>query len=58
MWDDFLANHCSECELDCELRDNINFCENCINYIGCGIIVSCDAGHDIECNNGFEIKEN
>lgn len=49
-------NRCSGCEFynDCEFADNYNFCDDCVNGL-CSIrSVSCKAGYDIECNNGFE----
>lgn len=51
-------DYCLDCEYreSCELVDNINFCDDCADCIGCDIKTSCDAGHDIECNNGFEPK--
>ena len=52
-------NHCDCCEYydECELAGDINFCEECQEYPECRIcVVSCKAGHDIECNNGFEPK--
>lgn len=52
-------NYCDSCEYydDCEYSDGINFCDDCKEYAKCTIsYVSCKAGHDIECNNGFEDK--
>lgn len=52
-------NHCDYCELadKCELANGINFCEDCKDYHSCPICgVTCEMGHDIECNNGFEDK--
>lgn len=53
-----MVSYCSECEYrdTCDLTDNINFCEDCEDCDGCNIKSSCKAGHDIECNNGFEPK--
>lgn len=50
-------NRCSGCEFynDCEFADNYNFCDDCADGHFCSIrSVSCKAGYDIECNNGFE----
>ena len=50
---------CWGCEYidNCELAEQINFCEDCKDYPNCGICDSyCQAGHEIECNNGFEPK--
>lgn len=54
-----LTNHCWDCEYihSCELAEQINFCEDCKDYSDCGICDTyCQAGHSIECNNGFEPK--
>lgn len=54
-----MLNYCSSCELadTCELADQVNFCDDCKDRIGCSIkFDTCDAGHYIECNNGFEDK--
>lgn len=54
-----IYNHCLCCEFadECELADGINFCEDCKDYSNCTIRgVYCKAGHEIECNNGFEDK--
>lgn len=53
-------NHCDCCEYadKCELADGINFCEDCRDFGECTIAcVFCEAGHAIECNNGFEVKD-
>ncbi len=53
-------NHCYCCDFadTCEIADLVNFCEDCIDYDDCSICdTKCDAGHFIECNNGFEPKE-
>lgn len=53
-------SYCNTCEYrdTCELVDNINFCEDCKDYGKCCIDdVFCEAGHAIECNNGFEPKD-
>lgn len=53
-------NHCDYCEYadECELADCINFCEDCRDYHTCTICYSyCKAGHEIECNNGFEDED-
>lgn len=49
-------DYCLNCEYreTCELADNINFCEECKDCDTCTIKSCCEAGHDIECNNGFE----
>ena len=51
-------NHCDFCEYanTCELAGGINFCEDCKDCAECTIKESCEAGHYIECNNGFEDK--
>lgn len=47
--------YCETCKIkDCQLREQINFCEDCKDYDDCTIKESCEAGYDIECNNGFE----
>ena len=51
---------CDGCEYynECEYADNYNFCDDCKDCFGCPIrSVSCKAGYDIECNNGFEERE-
>ena len=53
-------NYCDICEYydDCEYAGEVNFCEDCKDHNGCTLrYVSCKAGHDIECNNGFEEEE-
>lgn len=48
-------NYCDNCGIrHCELRGNINFCEDCKEYLHCKILSPCAAGYDVECNNGFE----
>lgn len=51
-------NRCNGCEFhdNCEYADNYNFCDDCKDCINCSIrsFFSCEAGYDIECNNGFE----
>lgn len=51
--------HCDYCPYakDCELAHEINFCEDCKDYDTCTILSSCDGGHYVECNNGFEPKD-
>ena len=52
-------NYCSLCEYadSCELSDGINFCEDCKDCDTCTIKFDCcKEGHYIECNNGFEDK--
>ena len=52
-------NYCDACEFydECEYSDGINFCDDCKDCFNCNLkYVSCKAGHDIECNNGFEDK--
>lgn len=53
-----MTSFCPQCphRNTCELVDNINFCEDCQDNDVCTIQSSCDAGHDVECNNGFEPK--
>lgn len=55
-------NRCENCEHSdkCPLAKITNFCEDCVDYEICNIKSSecCEKGHDIECNNGFEDKEN
>lgn len=49
-------NRCSGCEFynDCEFADGTNFCDDCANAGVCFFRgVSCKAGYDIECGNGF-----
>ena len=51
------CTYCDDCEYrdECDLVDNVNFCEDCKDRWTCTIRgVDCKAGHDIECNNGFE----
>lgn len=52
-------NYCESCDYanECDLADVINFCEDCKDYHDCSIRYhTCEAGHYIECNNGFEDK--
>lgn len=52
-------SYCDTCEYydECVFADGTNFCEDCKYYAECRIrTASCEAGHDIECNNGFEDK--
>lgn len=54
--------YCETCKVkNCDLRDQINFCEDCADYLTCdikgGICGTCEADYDIECNNGFELGE-
>ena len=53
-------NFCMGCDLfdTCEFADCINFCDNCKDGDICNIRTeSCAAGHDTECNNGYEEDE-
>ena len=55
-----IKEHCVGCkyEYDCDFAHNINFCENCKDFDRCSIrYVYCKAGHELECNNGFEEKD-
>lgn len=50
-------NRCNGCEFyeNCDFADNYNFCDDCKDAMFCSIrTVQCEAGYDIECNNGFE----
>lgn len=52
-------DYCSTCEYydECEDANQVNFCDDCRDCILCSIRwEQCKAGHDIECNNGFEPK--
>lgn len=52
-------DRCSNCKYakKCELAGFVNFCEECKYYDECDICYDyCNAGHPIECNNGFELK--
>ena len=51
--------YCDTCNVaSCELRNQTNFCEDCAEYDYCTIHSEwCDAGYEIECNNGFEIDD-
>ena len=53
-------NYCDTCDYadKCELADGINFCDDCKDCHNCTIkFDTCEAGHYIECNNGWEDKE-
>ena len=53
-------NFCIGCDLFdiCEFANNVKFCDNCNQGDICDVrTVCCDAGHDIECNNGYEEDE-
>ena len=53
-------NDCDMCEFygNCELAGQTMFCDDCKDYHNCSIkFVTCEAGHYIECNNGWEDKE-
>ena len=55
-----MEDYCLDCECydNCDLANQISFCDDCKYGFNCDIrSVSCDKGHDIECNNGFEEKE-
>lgn len=60
MFFDTFENRCALCEYyeECEYAEQINFCEDCRESDNCAIryCCQCKAGHDIECNNGFEPK--
>ena len=54
--DDCRCNSC-EHQDNCELSYLTEFCEDCKHYPECTIrFCVCPAGHEIECNNGFEPK--
>ena len=53
-------NRCLSCEYadECPLEMIINFCEDCKDYDECTIRnFYCKNGFEIECNNGFEDKD-
>lgn len=53
-------NYCDMCEYaeNCEYADGINFCDDCKYSFDCPIkTVFCKAGYAIECNNGWEDKD-
>lgn len=54
-----MKKYCYNCKIkDCDIRDEINFCEDCAEYKDCTICYEyCKKGHAIECNNGFELDE-
>lgn len=55
-----MNDYCEECEYysKCDLAGTVNFCDDCAESDTCDIKgVSCDKGHDVECNNGFEPKD-
>lgn len=57
----YYENYCDTCDLyeDCEYAGNICFCDFCADRKDCTVkCVTCDAGHYIECNNGFEVEGN
>lgn len=50
-------NYCDNCKYNetCEIAFNTEFCDDCKDRFICDIrYVCCKAGHDVECNNGFE----
>lgn len=52
-----MRDYCEECKYvnKCEYAFSIRFCRDCKDYWDCDIRnVCCKAGHDIECDNGFE----
>ena len=52
--------YCDMCKFkdSCELARNIMFCDDCAECDTCDIkCVECEAGHYIECNNGWEEKD-
>lgn len=58
-----MKNYCDSCDIkNCELRDNVNFCDDCKDYYFCDLHYStfgcCETGYNVECNNGFEPKDN
>lgn len=55
-----MDDRCLECEYleQCDLAGYLNFCEDCQHYEGCSINhISCRGLYDMECNNGFELRE-
>lgn len=59
MMGDYEVSRCDLCDHQhtCELANIINFCDDCRYKDECTIRdVACDAGYDIECNNGFELS--
>ena len=53
-------DRCFSCDFhdDCEFVNDYEFCDDCKDADICTIReVSCKAGYNIECNNGFEISE-
>ena len=53
-------SYCDSCEYydECEDAGFVLFCDDCKDCNDCNIrYISCKAGHDIECNNGFEPKD-
>ena len=48
---------CVGCKFEntCELS-NPAFCYGCVDEDNCKLQTYCEAGHPIQCNNGFELK--
>lgn len=52
-----MRDYCETCDFanKCSYAYAVRFCRECKDYWDCDIRnVSCMAGHDIECDNGFE----
>lgn len=57
-----MKDRCYNCEHsdNCKIAYHYNFCEDCRDYWNCNIkswSEDCLKGYEIECNNGFEDKD-
>jgi hypothetical protein len=58
-----MTNNCLDCKFikDCKIYENCNgfvdFCDGCKDENDCTIKVYCEKGYAIQCNNGYEPKE-
>ena len=51
-----MDNYCLYCDKseDCEIANETRFCNECKHRMNCRTLDCCEAGYEIECNNGFE----
>jgi len=57
-----MEDHCLDCQYKetCDIykecSGDVSFCDGCADEDTCPMLKSCDAGYNIECNNGYTVE--